>query len=248
MTSFEQTLATLDEEPEAVQAERLVWDLPVRIFHWSLVAAFIAAFVTNKLGVRYFKYHVWAGYAVLVLASFRVFWGFVGTRHALFRNFLRGPRIVLAYARSLLTHQGPHYPGHNPLGALMVLALLAGAAAQAALGLFANDEIYNVGPLYGLVSKDFSLVLTSAHRRLFYLLAGAIALHVLAVIAHKIFKKENLARAMITGRKAEHLVPAREAIGSSRLWLAAPLVALLVGALTWIIFNAPSASADGGDF
>ena len=248
MTSFEQTLATLDEEPEAVQAERLVWDLPVRIFHWSLVAAFIAAFVTNKLGVRYFKYHVWAGYAVLVLASFRVLWGFVGTRHALFRNFLRGPREVLAYARKLLTHQGAHYPGHNPLGALMVLALLGGAAAQAALGLFANDEIYNVGPLYGLVSKDFSLVLTSAHRRLFYLLAGAIALHVLAVIAHKIFKKENLARAMITGRKAAHLVPAREAIGSSLLWLAAPLVALLVGALTWIVFNAPAASADGGDF
>ncbi len=243
MTALEQTSETVVAAPEAIAPGRLVWDLPVRIFHWGLVAAFISAFVTNKLGVRYFKYHIWSGYAVLILASFRVVWGFVGTRHALFLNFLRGPREILAYARNLFAANGSHYAGHNPAGALMVLALLAGAATQAALGLFANDEIFNVGPLYGLVTKEFSLVLTSLHRRLFYVLLGAIALHVLAVIAHRIFKGEDLVAAMVTGRKAD--AASDEAIASSRLWLAAPIAGGVIALLYWIIATAPPAALDG---
>jgi cytochrome b len=233
--------AAVEDRPEV---ERRVWDLPVRLFHWSLVAAFIAAFVTNKLGVNYFKYHVWAGYAVIVLVGFRIVWGFVGARHALFVHFLRGPREILAYARGLFAKHGPHYAGHNPVGALMVVALLAGAAVQAVSGLFANDEIFNVGPLYGYVSKDQSLALTSLHRRFFYVLLAAIAAHVLAVVAHKAFKGENLVKAMITGRKPADLVPADEAISSSRLWLAAPLVLLVAAALAWIILHAPAAALD----
>lgn len=234
-------------EKVGVQAESRVWDLPVRVFHWTLVGAFIAAFVTNKLGVSYFKYHVWAGYIVLVLVAFRLVWGLVGTRHARFWNFLRGPKEVLLYARSLLAAKGPHYAGHNPLGALMVLALLAGLGAQAALGLFANDEIFNVGPLYGYVTKDLSLQLTSLHRKLFYGLAAFVALHILAVVAHKIFKNENLVRAMITGRKPREFVPAGEAIGSSRLWLAIPIGMVLASALAWIVIHAPAA-VDSGEF
>jgi cytochrome b len=225
-----------------------VWDLPVRIFHWSLVGAVIAAFVTNKLGVRYFKFHVWAGYTVIVLVAFRLVWGLVGTRHARFWNFLRGPLETLTYARDLVAGKDRGYPGHNPLGALMVLALLAALGAQSVLGLFGNDEIYNVGPLYGAVSKEFSLVLTSIHRQLFYWLAGAIALHVLAVVAHKIFKNENLVRAMITGRKPHHAVPDGEAIHSSRLWLAILLAAGLAAGLAFIVLHAPAAAADAGDF
>lgn len=229
---------------EKLAAERRVWDLPVRIFHWSLVAAFIAAFVTNRLGVSYFKYHVWAGYAVLILVGFRILWGFFGARHALFHNFLRGPRAILAYARGLFAQHGPHYVGHNPLGALMVIALLAGAAVQASTGLFANDEIFNVGPLYGLVTQEQSLELTSLHRRLFYVLLAAIAAHVLAVVAHRLFKGENLVRAMITGKKPAALVPEGEAIASSRLWLAAPLLLLVAAALAWVILHAPAAAVD----
>jgi hypothetical protein len=130
----------------------------------------------------------------------------------------------------------------------MVLALLAALGAQSVLGLFGNDEIYNVGPLYGAVSKEFSLVLTSIHRQLFYWLAGAIALHVLAVVAHKIFKNENLVRAMITGRKPHHAVPDGEAIHSSRLWLAILLAAGLAAGLAFIVLHAPAAAADAGDF
>ena len=91
-------------------------------------------------------------------------------------------------------------------------------------------------------ARILSLALTSFHRRFFYVLLGAIALHVLAVVAHKIFKGENLVAAMITGRKAE--APRDEAISSSRLWLAAPLVAGLIALLAWIIVNAPHAALD----
>jgi cytochrome b len=229
---------------EKQETERRIWDLPVRIFHWSLASAFLAAFVTNRLGVTYFKYHVWAGYVVIFLVAFRLLWGILGTRHARFRNFLRGPREILVYARSLLSTQSPHYAGHNPLGAVMVLALLAGAGVQAVTGLFSNDEICNVGPLYGLVTKAQSLVLTSLHRKLFYVLAAAIAAHVLAVLAHRIFKGEKLVRAMITGKKPGALAREEEAISSSRLWLAAPLALLVAASLAWVILHAPAAVAD----
>ncbi len=247
MTLFENFVSRVGAAQKQAQAERQVWDLPVRVFHWSLAGAFVAAFVTNKLGVRFFKYHVWAGYAVLVLASFRILWGLVGTRHALFWNFLRGPRETLAYVADLVNGREAHYPGHNPLGALMVLALLGGMLSQAAFGLFANDEIFNVGPLYGYVAKDVSLVLTSIHRQLFYWLAGAVALHVGAVVAHKVFKNENLVRAMVTGRKPFESVPVGEGIHSSRLWLALPLAIALTAALVWIVTHAPAA-ADSGEF
>jgi cytochrome b len=247
MTSCEETIGFQTKTQEAFETERQVWDLPVRVFHWSLVLAVIAAFVTNKLGVRYFKYHVWAGYAVIVLVAFRLIWGLVGTRHARFWNFLRGPSETLAYARDLVAGKDQHYPGHNPMGALMVLTLLGALATQSILGLFGNDEIFNVGPLNGYVSKDVSLVLTSIHRKLFYWLAGAVALHVLAVVAHKIFKNENLVRAMITGRKPLHAVPADEEIHASRSWLALALGLALAIGLAFIVTHAPAA-ADTGDF
>jgi cytochrome b len=247
MTSCEETIGFQTKTQEAFETERQVWDLPVRVFHWSLVLAVIAAFVTNKLGVRTFKYHVWAGYAVIVLVAFRLIWGLVGTRHARFWNFVRGPAETLTYARDLVTGKDQHYPGHNPLGALMVLALLGALATQSILGLFGNDEIFNVGPLAGYVSKELSLALTSIHRQLFYWLAGAVALHVLAVVAHKIFKNENLVRAMITGRKPLHAAPADEAIHASRSWLAAALGLAIAIGLALIIAHAPAA-ADTGDF
>jgi cytochrome b len=225
------------------EGHRTVWDLPVRIFHWLLVAAFVGAFVTHKLGVAYFGWHVFCGYAVIVLVAFRIVWGIVGTRHALFRNFLRGPGETLRYAASLLHGRPPAYAGHNPLGALMVVVLLLALGVQAILGLFANDEIVNVGPLYGYVSDAVSLRLTSLHRHLFYWIAAAIGLHVAAVLIHRVFHGERLVKAMISGRKPSHIVGAHDAIHASRSWLAALVVVLLVGALTWVIETAPAAVA-----
>jgi cytochrome b len=248
MTSYEETFNAVSITPAPVHTERQVWDLPVRIFHWSLVGAFVAAFVTNRLGVSAFKYHVWAGYVVIVLVAFRIVWGLIGTRHARFWNFLRGPIATLAYARDLAAGKDTHYPGHNPLGALMVLALLGALAVQAISGLFGNDEIFNTGPLVGYVTKDVSLALTSIHRKLFYWLAGAAALHILAVIGHRIFKNENLVGAMITGRKPHHAVPASEAIHTSRSWLALLLGLALAAGLAFIITHAPAAASDASEF
>lgn len=223
---------------------RKVWDLPVRIFHWSLVAAVVGAYLTHRLGVTWFRYHVWCGYAVLVLVTFRILWGLVGTRHARFWNFLRGPIATLRYGLGLLRGSSPHAIGHNPLGALMVVLLLAMLLVQAVIGLFGNDEIFNFGPLYGYVSNARSLALTSLHRKLFYWILAAIALHVLAVAYHRFFKGERLVSAMWHGRKPAAVVPAAEAIRSSRLWLALLLLAVLSAALAWIVIHAPVPATD----
>jgi cytochrome b len=237
-------ISLIDTNRELREGHRTVWDLPVRIFHWLLVAAFVGAFVTNKLGVAYFGWHVFCGYAVIVLVAFRIVWGIVGTRHALFRNFLRGPVDTLRYASSLLRGRPPAYAGHNPLGALMVVVLLLGLAAQAILGLFGNDEIVNVGPFYGYVGDAVSLRLTSLHRHLFYWIAAAIGIHVAAVLIHRVFHGERLVKAMISGRKPSHIVGAHDAIHASRSWLAALVVVLLVGALTWVVETAPGVATN----
>ncbi|HTP40474.1 MAG TPA: cytochrome b/b6 domain-containing protein [Steroidobacteraceae bacterium] len=223
---------------------RKVWDLPVRIFHWSLLAAVIGAYLTNRLGVTYFRYHVWCGYAVLVLVCFRILWGLLGTRHARFRHFLRGPLTTARYGAGLLRGSAAHMAGHNPLGALMVVLLLAMLLTQAVTGLFGNDEIFNFGPLYGYVSNARSLALTSLHRRLFYWILAAIALHVMAVAYHRYVKGERLVVAMWHGRKPAALVPDGEEIRSSRLWLAVLLVAVLCAVLAWVVHRAPVPVAD----
>ena len=97
MTALEHDRLAGASRPKLAEKTRKVWDWPVRLFHWSLVLAVIGAYVTNRLGVAYFSYHLFFGYAVIVLVVFRVFWGFVGTKHARFVNFLRGPKAILRY-------------------------------------------------------------------------------------------------------------------------------------------------------
>lgn len=221
-------------------AVRRVWDLPVRIVHWLLVIGIAGSYVTHKLGVAYFKYHLWFGYLVVVLAAFRILWGFVGTRHARFSSFLRGPRATGAYLLALVRGAAPVTPGHNPLGGWMVIFLLLFLLAQGITGLFANDEIFNTGPLYGYISDDLSLALTSWHRRLFDWILIAVVLHVLAVIGHRVFAGHDLIRPMFTGAKPAHLLGEHEAISSSRLWLAAVLLAGLAVTVTWLVLRAPA--------
>ncbi|MEJ0084554.1 MAG: cytochrome b/b6 domain-containing protein [Pseudomonadota bacterium] len=230
----------MSEPPEG----RRVWDLPVRIVHWLLVVGVAGSYATNRAGVAYFKYHRWFGYLVLVLAAFRILWGLVGTRHARFANFVRGPRATLGYLLALGRGAAPATPGHNPLGAWMVVFLLSALLAQAMTGLFANDEIFNTGPLAGAVSYDTSLRLTSWHRRLFDWILAAIGAHLLAVAAHRVFGGHDLIRPMIVGRKPASVVSERDAIATSRLWIAVLLIALVVGALMWAIRAAPVSPVD----
>ena len=181
---------------------RRVWDLPVRIVHWLLVIGITGSYATHKLGVAYFRYHLWFGYLVVVLAAFRLLWGFVGTRHARFASFVRGPRHTINYLVAFLRRESSSTPGHNPLGAWMVVFLILALLAQGITGLFANDEIFNTGPLYGYISDSLSLRLTSWHRRLFDWILIAVALHVLAVIAHRLVSRPRSHQAHVLRKKA----------------------------------------------
>jgi len=214
---------------------RLVWDLPVRVTHWALVLAVAGCWATHYAGVEWFAWHRRLGYTVLVLVAFRILWGFVGTRHARFASFVRGPRMLLAYLRE----RGPATVGHNPLGALSVIALLALLLLQAGTGLFANDEIMNMGPFYGWIAPELSNRITSLHRASSEWQLVLIGLHVAAVAYYVRVHRQPLVNAMITGRKPAAEVPAAETITGSRVLLACVIVALLAIALAIAVRLAP---------
>lgn len=178
-----------------------VWDLPVRLFHWALAVLILVLFITGNLGGNWLEWHKRAGFTVLALLLFRVIWGLVGNYHARFVNFVRGPRRVAAYVKTLAAGTNKPFPGHNPLGALSVLALLVIVALQAVTGLFANDDIMLEGPFAAKVSKQVSDFLTRIHKLNADLLLFLIALHVLAIAYYYFVKKEDLLTPMFTGVK-----------------------------------------------
>lgn len=173
-----------------------VWDLPVRLFHWSLVVLVVAAFITAKVGGNAMVWHGRIGLAIIGLLVFRIVWGFVGSTYARFLQFVRGPGTILAYLRGQWQGQG-----HNPLGALSVLGLIGILSIQAAAGLFANDDIAFEGPLADLASSDMSDDLTSLHRQGIWLLGGLICLHILATLFYTFVRKNNLIAPMVSGYK-----------------------------------------------
>lgn len=178
-----------------------VWDLPTRFFHWALVGLIGLSYATAELGIGDMELHVYSGYGILTLLIFRILWGFLGPRHARFASFLRPPSTTLNYARDLLAGRAQRYLGHNPLGALSVLAFVLLIGLQVTTGLFAQDDILTEGPLAPFVSSDLSEDLTDIHESNFNFILALIALHLLAVAFHSFVKREGLIRAMITGRK-----------------------------------------------
>jgi cytochrome b len=219
--------------PEAPsrQNDRLVpvWDAAVRLFHWLLVALVAGAWVSVELGEM--EVHRWIGYTILTLVVFRVVWGFLGSRHARFSDFLRGPRAVWRYLRG----KPVDYGGHNPLGGWSVLALLGLLLLQAGTGLFATDEILFEGPFYPAVDSGTAGWLTSVHKQNFDLLLALIALHVVAVVFHRIARRHDLITPMFTG--LDPLRPGRE---RPRPWWAALLVfTLAAGAVAGLLAMAP---------
>lgn len=223
-------------------ATRLVWDLPLRLFHWLLAACVMGSWATHEAGVEWFAWHVRIGYLTLVLLAFRIAWGFVGPRHARFGSFLRGPGALLAYLRSLRSGRPARVAGHSPLGGLAVVLMLALLLLQAVTGLFANDEIFNTGPLYGHVSDTQSDALTGLHKRNFDWLLVMVGLHLAAIAFYRLAKQLDLVTPMLTGRKPAAEVPEGEQVDSQRLWLAAVLLALAAGALWRVVATAPPAS------
>jgi cytochrome b len=181
-----------------------VWDLPTRLFHWALAGGIVAAVVTGKIGGDLIEWHGRSGLFILGLVIFRIVWGFVGSPTARFANFIRGPRAIKAYLKG--QWQGI---GHNPLGALAVLGLLALTAAQVFSGLFANDDIAFQGPLAGLLSKEASDQSRGLHSLVFYGLFAIVGLHLAAIAFYTRVKKESLVKPMLTGWKDSDPVQAK---------------------------------------
>lgn len=203
------------------QAEIKVWDIAVRVFHWTLVVAFVTSYLT---GGEETPVHFYSGYTIIGLIVFRIIWGFIGSRHARFSDFVYAPKAVLDYLKSLRTASPRHYLGHNPAGGWMILALLASLTLTTASGL----KVYGLegyGPL--AQSAPDIAVITAAqadddehdasgehdgdeaaeelweeiHEFFANLTLALVIVHILGVIVSSKLHGENLARAMVTGRK-----------------------------------------------
>jgi len=209
---------------ESASRRVLVWDLPTRLSHWLLVALVIISFVTGKIGGNAMRYHEWSGFTILALLLFRLIWGFVGSRESRFVTFVRGPSAVARYATTLLRGDSTSFLGHNPLGGWSIIAMLLALLAQAATGLFANDDIITEGPLFDWVSKATSDWLTRVHKLNQEVIIALVSIHVLAVLFYLFHKRENLVKPMITGVKEWHGTGPPPATG--RNWMAALIVGL----------------------
>ena len=206
-----------------------LWDMPTRAFHWLIVCCLPLAWLSAE--TENYDMHQWTGYTVLVLVLARIVWGFIGSRHSRFSDFLVGPAGVVAYIRG----RGAASVGHNPLGGWSVLALLSLLLLQAVSGLFNSDDVLFSGPLYHAASTGLRDTMGEVHDIAFNLLLALVCLHVLAVLYHQLRKKEKLLQAMIRGR-----APGREGIAAAVTWLRALVVlGLLALALWWGIQQAP---------
>jgi cytochrome b len=173
-----------------------IWDLPHRLFHWLLAVSVEASYITAKIGGSLIDWHGRLGIFILGLLIFRIIWGFIGSTHSRFSTFFPTFSRLADYLKG--RWQGI---GHNPLGALSVIALLATVAIQVGTGLFANDDIAFEGPLFDVVDKSFSNKLTGLHSTTFYVLLGFVVLHIVAIIFYRWVKKTNLVTPMLTGKK-----------------------------------------------
>jgi cytochrome b len=219
-----------DEVQAPSRARVRVWDLPTRLVHWLLVIGIAISWWTGETGRL--EWHRWSGYGLLGLVLFRLYWGFFGSSTARFTRFVRGPRAVLAYVRGAWQT----VPGHNPLGALSVVALLALLATQIVLGLFAVDvDGIESGPLSEFVDFDTGRTAAEWHGALFDLLLWLIALHIAAILYYGLAKKQNLAAAMLHGeREFPAGLPAVQHASALRLVVGIVLAALL----TWLVTRA----------
>jgi len=164
-----------------------VWDPFVRVFHWSLAALFLAAYVTGD-DVR--QTHIVLGYTIAVLIALRIVWGFVGPRHARFSDFVWSPRAVLAYLRDVALFRAPRYLGHNPAGGAMIVALLVMLVASSVTGYMMTTDAFRDAKWIEEVHEGFAIGTV-----------GLIVFHLLGVLISSLGHGENLVKAMITGRK-----------------------------------------------
>ena len=199
-----------------------VWDLPVRVFHWSLVVLIPLAWWTGEEGK--FDWHSWVGYSLLILVVTRIVWGVVGSRHARFTDFLRGPGAIRGYLKG----EPAATPGHNPLGGWAVVALLSVLLLQAVSGLFNSDDVLYNGPLYYAASTGFRDTMGEVHEVAFDALVVLLVLHLVAVAYYQFRRRQPLVQAMLRGRAAS-----KEGREAPRPWWIAVLIAGVLALLLW---------------
>jgi cytochrome b len=214
-----------------------VWDLPVRLFHWTLVLLVVISFTTGKLGGNWLAWHFRSGYCILALVLFRIVWGLFGSQTARFTDFIRGPRKVYEYGRSLVRGAGMVHAGHNPLGGLMVVLMLALLLVQATTGLYVDDDAGTRAPLADTASEAIVTLFTRIHRININIIVACVVLHVSAALFYLFVRKDNLIGPMITGRKTMpdgHAEPALSGIAPAVI-----LVALAAAFVAWLVLVYP---------
>ena len=204
----------------------LVWDAPVRVFHWLLVLSFFGAYITAE-SERWRLLHVTLGYTLGGLVAFRILWGLVGTRYARFSSFVKGPSAVLAYLRSLKSPKPEHSVGHNPAGAVAIVLLLLSSVALVATG----------WSVYNDVGGEW---LSEVHEVVGNLMLLLVGVHVAGVVVASWRHRENLVRAMVTGKK-----DGQPQQGIARAWWSlAGVIVLTVLGFWWLQWQSAPSGAD----
>lgn len=184
-------------EPERTRRVR-IWDRPTRVFHWLLVVLFVMCFASGKAGRL--DIHMVAGQTLLVLVVARIVWGIFGSETSRLRGLVRPPAEIVLYLQSLFRRTPDHSAGHNPLGGISVLVMFVALVGQAVMGLLAVDaDGVNEGPLSFLLNYEAARVAAKLHHLGVDLLILLVVVHILAVLFHLLYKRENLIVAMFTG-------------------------------------------------
>jgi cytochrome b len=218
--------------------EYLVWDLPLRIFHWSIATTFFALWYTSDQDTGLIEIHIKLGFVALGLVLFRVAWGVIGTKHALFKNFI--PTLIQLKQYLKRDNTKPTFAGHNPAGSLMVVLMLVLILVQAISGLFINDDVFSSGPYYGSISDSAGSLMNTIHHKGFDIILISVTIHILAVLYYWKVKKKNLVKPMITGKKSSKDASSHDSIKHSKLVIALVTITSIGLFIYWlVVLNAP---------
>jgi len=220
--------------------KHLIWDLPLRIFHWLFALTIAGSWYTSEQNSDFIEYHMLLGYFALGLLVFRVSWGIVGPKHARFSQFIPSFKTLIHYIKCIKQKKKYYSPGHNPLGSLMVILMIVLIALQAVSGLFIDDDVFSAGPYYGSITSETEKIMSFLHHNLFDIMIISIVLHLSVITYYWKVKKENLVLPMITGKKSASMVNKKDAIKSSRIPLAILVGLASIFFVYWlVVLNAP---------
>ena len=233
-------LHAMSDTPHTSSHSVRIWDLPTRLFHWALVVSVVGLVVTGNVGGNLMPWHARLGYVVFTLVLFRLIWGVVGGHWSRFGAFVPSPGRLFAYLSGKVGSE----VGHNPLGALSVLAMLTVLSLQVASGLVSDDEIAFSGPLSALVSSSWVSLATSYHKGPGKLaLLALVALHVAAIVFYQRVKHKRLVQSMVHGNvemNSGQPLPIESVDGVAQRVLAAAVLAICAGLVAWVVSLAPA--------